>query len=70
MTQPLFPSAIGTNSQSAKFLTTKTMVRNNQKTAVRRGPGAETRQCLRKRRGEGVALRLKRRRCGQLSGTA
>ena len=30
MTQPLFPSTIGTQSRSAKFLTMKTVVRKNQ----------------------------------------
>ena len=30
MTQPLFPSTIGTQSHSAKFLTMKTVVRKNQ----------------------------------------
>ena len=45
MTQPLFPSTIGTQSRSVKFLTIKTVVR---KTTVRPCPGAETRRCLRK----------------------
>ena len=31
MTQPLFPSTIGTQPRSAKFLTMKTVVRKNQK---------------------------------------
>ena len=31
MTQPLFPSTIGAQSQSAKFLTMKTVVRKTQK---------------------------------------
>jgi hypothetical protein len=31
MTQPLFPSTIGTQSRSAKFLTMKTVVRKTQK---------------------------------------
>ena len=31
MTQPLFPSTIGTQSRSAKFLTRKTVVRKTQK---------------------------------------
>ena len=30
MTQPLFPSTIGTQSRSAKFLTMETLVRKNQ----------------------------------------
>ena len=37
MTQPLFPSTIGTESRSAKFLTIKTLVR---KTTVTPCPGA------------------------------
>ena len=45
MTQPLFPSTIGTQSRSVKFLTIKTAVR---KTTVRPGPGAWTRRCFRK----------------------
>ena len=45
MTQPLFPSTIGTQSRSAKFLTTKNVVR---RTTVRPGPGAQTRWCFRK----------------------
>ena len=40
MTQPLFPSTIGTQSRSVKFLTIKTVVR---KTTVRPGPSAWTR---------------------------
>ena len=31
MTQPLFPSTIGTQSPSAKFLSMKTVIRNPQK---------------------------------------
>ena len=40
MAQPLFPSAIGTQSRSATLLTMKTVVR---KTTVTLGPGACTR---------------------------
>ena len=40
MAQPLFPSAIGTQSSSATLLTMKTVVR---KTTVTPGPGACTR---------------------------
>ena len=54
MTQPLFPSTIGTQSCFAKFLTIKTVVRKFGKSDGQTGPGALTRQCLRKGgRGEG-----------------
>ena len=55
MTQPLFPSTIGRQSRSVKFLTITTVVR---KTTVRPGPGAWTRRCFRK--GGGVPPPLAR----------
>ena len=48
MTQPLFPSTIGTQSHSAKFLTMKTVVRKNQTNNGHAGSQCSDRRCLRK----------------------